>query len=90
MEGENAHANRRIWKSAPRHTTLPRMLLTTNTGVPEFDLAVISGACSPLTHMRPRAREKSLNFFAVGQQQVGNWPISCCDGLGLPSSSGSF
>ena len=25
MEGENAHANRRIWKSAPRQTTLPRV-----------------------------------------------------------------
>jgi hypothetical protein len=42
-----------------------------------------------LTHMRPRAREKSLNFFAFRQQQMSNWPINCCDDLGLPISARS-
>ena len=34
-------------------------------------------------------REKSLNFFAFRQKQMGNWPINCCDDLGLPISAGS-
>ena len=35
-------------------------------------------------HKHAHAREKSLNFFAFKQQQMGNWPINCCDDLGLP------
>ena len=31
------------------------------------------------THTPTRAREQSLNFFAFEQQQMGNWPINCCD-----------
>ena len=41
-------------------------------------------------HTHARAREKSLNFFAFEQQQMGNWPINCCDALGSPISAGSF
>ena len=42
---------------------------------------------APCTYTPRRAREKSLNFFAFEQQQMGNWSINCCDGLGLPISS---
>src|ERR1700733_11065154 len=31
----------------------------------------------PDTHTPTPAREKSLNFFAFEQQQMGNWPINC-------------
>ena len=38
----------------------------------------------PLPDTHTPAREKSLNFFAFRQQQMGDWPINCCDALGLP------
>ena len=44
----------------------------------------------PDTHTPVHAREKSLNFFAFKQQQMGNWPINCCDDLGLPISARNF
>jgi|SRR5580704_4684352 hypothetical protein len=47
------------------------------------------GMRSPCTHTPTHAREKSLNFFAFEQQQMGNWPINCCDALGLPISARS-
>ena len=93
MEGENAHANRRIWKigAEPRYPT-PCMLLKANTGVPEFGICSRRGLRPPLpdTHTPTHAREKSLNFFAFRQQQMGNWPINCCDALGLPISARNF
>jgi hypothetical protein len=44
----------------------------------------------PVLNAPVHAREKSLNFFAFRQQQMGNWPINCCDALGLPISAPSF
>ena len=49
-----------------------------------------AGAPLPDTHTPTRAREKSLNFFAFEQQQMGNWPINCCDDLGLPINAKKF
>ena len=55
-----------------------------------IELLPPEGARFPDTHAPTPAREKSLNFFAFEQQQMGNWPINCCDDLGLPISAGSF
>ena len=54
------------------------------------DAAAVRGARSLADTRSAHAREKSLNFFAFRQQQMGNWPINCCDALGLPISAASF
>ena len=67
----------------------PCMVPKPNHGTPQRHLEP-TGARLSLTHTPTPAREKSLNFFAFEQQQMGNWPINCCDDLGLPFSARNF
>ena len=77
-----------------RRDTLPYPVYVTNNkhwspaefGIQDYDIVVRY----MLSVSHARAREKSLNFFAFRQQQMGNWPINCCDALGLPISAPSF
>jgi hypothetical protein len=40
---------------------------------------------APLLHTYAHARAREImTFFAFEQQQMGNWPINCCNDLGLP------
>ena len=40
-------------------------------------------------HARARARE-IIELFAFRQPKMGNWPIICCDAVGLPINARSF
>ena len=79
MEGENAHANGEYGNR--RRDTLPYPVYVTNSK--HWSLSLL------YTYSPTPAREKSLNFFAFEQQQMGNWPTNCCDDLGLPISARS-
>ena len=58
---------------AETHYPTPCMLLTTNTGVPRSGYEWLRVRPPlPDTHTPTPAREKSLNFFAYEQQQMGN------------------
>ena len=50
--------------------------------------AISELAVATYTYTPVHAREKSLNFLVLRQQQMGDWPI--CDTLGLPISVRSF
>ena len=57
-EGENAHANRRIWKiGAETHYPTPCMLLTANTEVPEFGIPLRRGLSMPRAYTRKYQKE---------------------------------
>ena len=66
------------------------MLLKTNAGVSQF-FAFAFGRVSALSHTYAHARAREIiELFRFEQQQMGNWPINCCDDLGMPSSARSF
>ena len=91
MESENAHEIGEYGKRYRGTQPYPVYVTKANTGSAVRDPTKQENhRLSALAHTPTPAREKSLNFFAFEQQQMGNWPINCCDDLGLPISARSF